>query len=126
MVLRALLLRHESDLKLFHRSARRPGFAQEISALANELQQHHLTPAKLRAFAERADLRRELRDKLLDLAMLSEKYADWLREHELQDVNHLLDFAAAALRDHFRFSGLWLPRLSPTTTPESPPRCPPP
>ena len=108
MVLRALLLRHESDLKLFHRSARRPGFAQEISALANELQQHHLTPAKLRAFAERADLRRELRDKLLDLAMLSEKYADWLREHELQDANHLLDFAAAALRDHFRFSGLWL------------------
>jgi ATP-dependent helicase/nuclease subunit B len=102
MVLRALLLRHESDLKLFHRSARRPGFAQEISALANELQQHHLTPAKLRAFAERADLRRELRDKLLDLAMLSEKYADWLREHELQDASHLLDFATATLRNEFK------------------------
>jgi ATP-dependent helicase/nuclease subunit B len=115
MVLRALLLRHESDLKLFRRSARRPGFAQEISALLNELQQHHLTPARLRALAERADLRRELRDKLLDLALLHETYASWLGEHELQDANFLLDFATAPLRDHFRFplsafriSGLWL------------------
>ncbi|HEX7619327.1 MAG TPA: PD-(D/E)XK nuclease family protein [Verrucomicrobiae bacterium] len=98
MVLRALLLRHESDLKLFRRSARRPGFAQEISALLNELQQHHLTPARLRALAERADLRRELRDKLLDLALLHETYTSWLGEHELQDANCLLDFATAALR----------------------------
>jgi len=103
MVLRALLLRHAGDLKLFRRSARRPGFAQEISALINELQQHHLTPARLRALAERADLRRELRDKLLDLALMHETYTSWLGEHELQDANCLLDFATAALRDHFRF-----------------------
>ena len=115
MVLRALLLRHAGDLKLFRRSARRPGFAQEISALLNELQQHHLTPARLRALAGRADSRRELRDKLLDLALLHETYTSWLGEHELQDANCLLDFATAALRDHFRFplsafriSGLWL------------------
>ncbi len=98
MVLRALLLRHEDKLKLFRRSARRAGFAQELSALLAELQQHQFTPDKLQTLCERADLRRELRDKLHDLALLSEKYADWLREHELQDANHLLDFAAAALR----------------------------
>src|SRR5579871_6166935 len=33
MVLRALLLRHEKKLKLFGRSARRPGFATELSTL---------------------------------------------------------------------------------------------
>jgi len=115
MVLRALLLRHADDLKLFRGSARRAGFAQELGTLLAELQQHQFGPAKLRALAEENKLRRELRDKLDDLALLSEKYADWLREHELQDANNLLDFAAAALRNNFglppaafRFSGLWL------------------
>ncbi|MDD5138724.1 MAG: PD-(D/E)XK nuclease family protein [Verrucomicrobiales bacterium] len=116
MVLRALLLRHADDLKLFRASARRPGFAQELGRLLNELQQHQLTPAKLRALAQRDDLHRELRAKLHDLALLSEKYADWLREHELQDGNHLLDFATDALRQKtlnpqlstLNFSGLWL------------------
>ena len=115
MVLRALLLRHEEKLKLFRRSARRAGFAQELSALLAELQQHQSTPDKLRAVCERADLRRELCGKLHDLALLSEKYADWLLEHELQDANNLLDFATAALRQEFQISNfkfqigsLWL------------------
>ena len=97
MVLRALLLRHADDLKLFRGSARRPGFAQELGRLLNELQQHHLTPAKLRALAQREELHRELRAKLHDLALLLEKYSGWLREHELQDGNHLLDFATNEL-----------------------------
>ena len=115
MVLRALLLRHEKELKLFRRSARRPGFAQEIGALLNEFQQHQLTPAKLRALSQRDGLSAELRAKLLDLALLHEAYTNWLGEHELQDVNCLLDFAIAALREQFRtprsalrISGLWL------------------
>ena len=102
-------------MKLFRGSARRPGFAQELSALLAELQQHQFTPAKLRSLASRENLRRELRDKLHDLALLSEKYADWLREHDLQDANCLLDFATSALRENFRiprsafrFAGLWL------------------
>ena len=70
MVLRALLLRHADELKLFRGSARRPGFAQELGTLLNEFQQHQFTPAKLRALAEREELRRELRDKLHDLALL--------------------------------------------------------
>jgi ATP-dependent helicase/nuclease subunit B len=115
MVLRALLLRHEKELKLFRRSARRPGFAQEIGALLNEFQQHQLTPAKLRALAQRDGLPAELRAKLLDLALLHETYTNWLGEHEVQDANRLLDFATGALHEQFRtphfafrISGLWL------------------
>jgi ATP-dependent helicase/nuclease subunit B len=115
MVLRALLRQHENDLKLFRGSARRAGFAQELGALLAELQQHQFTPARLRTLAEKKALRRELRDKLHDLALLLEKYADWLREHELQDVNCLLDFATRALggvsrlpHSELRFAALWL------------------
>jgi ATP-dependent helicase/nuclease subunit B len=115
MVLRALMMRHADELKLFRQSARRPGFAQELGRLLNELQQHQITPAKLRALAQRNDLHRELRAKLQDLALLVEKYTDWLREHELQDGNHLLDFAADALHSQsaihgsrFTIQHLWL------------------
>ncbi len=115
MVLRALLHRHADELKLFSGSAKRGGFAQEMGALLAELQQHQFGPAKLRALAANEKLRRELRDKLHDLALLSEKYADWLREHGLQDANNLLDFATEALRGQprtphsaLRISGLWL------------------
>ena len=115
MVLRALLMRHEDELELFGRSARRPGFAQELSALLAELQQHQFTPAKLRALGEREDLRRELRGKLHDLALLHEHYSRWLTEHQLQDANRLLDFATAALRNEFKIKNpklkipsLWL------------------
>ena len=115
MILRALLMRHERELKLFFKSARRPGFAQQLSQLLGELQQHQFTPAKLRVLAQRENLRRELRDKLHDLALLHEAYANWLAEHELQDASRLLDFATDALQKNFRFSfsvfrfsGLWL------------------
>ena len=115
MVLRALLRRHDRELKLFHHSARRPGFAQEIGALLAELQQHQFGPARLRALAADEKLRHELRDKLHDLALLAENYAAWLREHGLQDANCLLDFAADKLRaggsirhSSFVIQGLWL------------------
>jgi ATP-dependent helicase/nuclease subunit B len=115
MVLRALLRQHDGALKLLRGSARRPGFAQELGALLAELQQHQFGPAKLRALAADENLRRELRDKLHDLALLAEKYADWLREHELQDANCLLDFAAEKLHDKlavrhssFVIQDLWL------------------
>jgi ATP-dependent helicase/nuclease subunit B len=115
MVLRALLMRHADELKLFRGSARRPGFAQELGRLLNELQQHQITSGKLRAFARRDDLHVKLRAKLHDLGLLSEKYSGWLRDHELQDGNHLLDFATAALRDEIKIrnsqlkiAGLWL------------------
>jgi ATP-dependent helicase/nuclease subunit B len=115
MVLRALLMRHADELKLFRASARRPGFAQELGRLLNELQQHQLTPAKLHSVARCEDLSRELRAKFHDLALLSGNYADWLRDHELQDENHLLDFTTKTLRSttairgsHVTIHSLWL------------------
>ncbi|HEY1490397.1 MAG TPA: hypothetical protein VGF90_05090, partial [Verrucomicrobiae bacterium] len=115
MVLRALLLRHADELKLFRGSARRAGFAQELGALLAELRQHQFGPARLRALAADEKLRRELRDKLHDLALLSEKYAGWLRDHQLQDANCLFDFATSALRDEIKnqkskikIEALWL------------------
>ena len=97
MVLRALLMRHEAELRLFKRSARRVGFARQLSRLLEEIQQHQVGPVKLRAWAGQASLPRELRDKLLDLATLLEAYRRWSDEHELQDGNHLLDLAAEML-----------------------------
>ncbi len=108
MVLRALLMRHEKELKLFQRSARRPGFAQQLSQLLGELQQHQYPPAKLRALAANFSERRELQDKLHDLALLGDAYAHWLAEHELQDANDLLDFATTALRKNPRTPDLGL------------------
>ena len=104
MILRALLMRHESELKLFSKSARRPGFAQQLSQLLGELQQHQFTPVKLRALAENKNLRPELRHKLHDLALLHESYANWLAENELQDANRLLDFATDALQSEIQSS----------------------
>ncbi|MGH7989932.1 MAG: PD-(D/E)XK nuclease family protein, partial [Limisphaerales bacterium] len=98
MVLRALLLRHENELKLFRQSARRPGFAQQLSGLLRELQQHQITPEKLRALAQNKNLRAELCDKLNDLALLHENYSHWLAENKLQDANCLLDFTTDELR----------------------------
>ncbi|MGH7994258.1 MAG: PD-(D/E)XK nuclease family protein, partial [Limisphaerales bacterium] len=115
MVLRALLLRHEKELKLFRRSCRRPGFAQQLSQLLGELQQHQLTPAKLKALAGRFAEDRELQAKLHDLSLLLAAYTHWLTKHELQDADGLLDYAANALRSAFRtpdselrIGGLWL------------------
>ena len=113
MVLRARLMQYADGLKVFHRSARRPGFARQLSRLLGELQQHQFTPAKLRARASRLAERRELRDKLQDLALLLEAQAHWLAEHELQDANRLLDAAVEALRGERRTpdTGTWIQHL---------------
>src|SRR6185436_6105239 len=116
----ALLMRRGDELKSFHKSARRPGFAQQLSQLLGELQQHQLTPERLRLLASRdnecgtehplealysmgrarrQDLADELRNKLLDLALSLEAYERWLGEHELQDGNRLLEAATEVLRE---------------------------
>ena len=113
MVLRALLLKRENELKLFRGSARRPGFAQEISRLFAEFQQNQVSAPGLRTFAENQNLRAELRDKLRDLALLFESYSSWLAENKLRDGNCLLDDATELLRAHpkksvVNFAALWL------------------
>ncbi len=126
MVLRALLQRHAGELQRFQHSARRTGFAQLLSALLAEFQSHQLPPEKIHALAQRGKVPDELQAKLHDLGLLAQAYADWLRAHELQDANHLLDAATRALRrepesrgrasennspnsgSHLLASGLWL------------------
>src|SRR5271157_2271112 len=70
----------------------------KLSSVLAELQQHQFTAARLRALAEERRLRTELRKKLLDLALLLDQYECWLDQHQLEDANRLLDFAATALR----------------------------
>ncbi len=115
MVLRALLLRHGNKLELFRQSARRPGFARQVSQLLGELQQHQYTPARLQALSRQPGLSRELQHKLHDLALLLDAYLRWLAEHELQDGNRLLDAATGALRKssptpdaRLQIQNLWL------------------
>ena len=98
MVLRALLTQKQEDLKIYRATARLPGFAQQLSLLLRELQRHQHSPEKLFALATQIHLPPRLADKLHDLALLLRAYHDWLKKHQLQDVNSLLDLATEALR----------------------------
>ena len=126
MVLRALLGQKYSELKLFHASARLPGFAQQLSLLLRELQHYQLSPSRLAQLVQKPGLPKALKDKLQDLALLQRAYFDWLSEHRLQDADCLLEFAADALRSHstfrsgsnFLFEGLWLDAFAQMTPQE--------
>ena len=96
MVLRALLMQRQGELKIFHAAARLNGFAQQLSLLLREFQRHHLSPARLDELAAGASAP-QLRDKLHDLALLLRAYAEWLKSHDLRDANDLLDAATEAL-----------------------------
>lgn len=97
MVLRALLMRKQTELKVFRASARLTGFAQQLSLLLREFQRHQLSPNRLTELSRDPKAPPALRDKLHDLSLLLRAYADWLKTHQLQDANDLLDVAAAAL-----------------------------
>jgi ATP-dependent helicase/nuclease subunit B len=98
MVLHALLARRRDELQIFHASAALAGFARQLSLELRELQHRQLSPEKLRALAQQPDLADSLRRKLLDLALLLDDYLAWLRQHQLQDADCLLDLATAALQ----------------------------
>jgi ATP-dependent helicase/nuclease subunit B len=119
MVLRALLRQGRDALRQFHAAARLPGFALATSRALRELQQHHVTPTRLRALALDLSSHPQLADKLLDLAFLLEAYLQWLAGHRLEDADRLLELAAAVVREAgavpapaststLHFAGLWL------------------
>jgi len=99
MVLRALLRQKQSELKVFRASARLTGFAQQLSLLLREFQRHQLSAPKLETLSRDSAAPSSLRDKLHDLALLHRGYADWLKTHNLQDSDNLLDVATAALHN---------------------------
>jgi ATP-dependent helicase/nuclease subunit B len=98
MVLRALLAREAGHLRVFRATARLTGFAQQLSLLLRELQQHQLSPGRLEDLARRHRGLDRLEDKLHDLAHLLRAYEAWLAEHRLHDAERRLDLATAALR----------------------------
>ncbi len=100
MVLRALLARRKSSLKIFHSSAGLTGFARQLSLELRELQRHQISPAALEKLATRSDLSEPLRRKLHDLEILLRDYLDWLKAHDLRDNDCLLDLAAEALGEN--------------------------
>jgi ATP-dependent helicase/nuclease subunit B len=118
MVLRALLARHGKKLRLFHASARLPGFARELSATLRELRQHRLDARHVQRLARAVRNRGALADKLQDLALLADAYQAWLEEQQVQDDQALLDAATTALKQRDRrkagmvdppdVAGLWL------------------
>jgi ATP-dependent helicase/nuclease subunit B len=100
-------------LKVFHSSARLPGFARQISDCITELQNHRITSASLLAAAEKLENNISLANKLRDLALIFGAYVTWLERQELHDANALLDLAADAVRrgaqtGRFRWEALWL------------------
>lgn len=99
MVLRALLMQKQSELKVFRASARLTGFAQQLSLLLREFQRHQLSAPKLETLSRDSAAPSSLRDKLHDLALLRRAYTDWLKTHNLQDAENLLDVAATALNN---------------------------
>lgn len=127
MVLRALLNQHRAELKLFHATARLPGFATRLSLLLRELQRHQISPRHLSALAEKISHPAQLRDKLHDFALLLRAYLDWLRTHGLKDLDSVQDEAAERLRtsfptttekQQFPLAGLWLDGFAELTAQE--------
>jgi ATP-dependent helicase/nuclease subunit B len=124
MVLRALLARHEGDLKVFRGSARMAGFARQLGDCIAELQSHRISPAMLLAAADKLGSNGPLADKLRDLGLIFQAYLDWLKRQQLHDIGSLLDLAtdsvrSGVLRKRFRWQGLWLdgfPELTPQET----------
>ena len=114
MILRALLMRRSKNLKIFHASARLPGFAQQLGQLLRELRRARLNPARLRELAAKSGRATQLQAKLHDLALLLDDYEAWLKTDALRDTDQLLDIAAAALNQTPlgiappELGGLWL------------------
>src|SRR5262245_4155759 len=113
MVLRPLLAKKQTELRIYRATARLPGFAQQLSLLLRELQRHQQSPEKLFSLATQVDP--QLADKLHDLALLLRAYHDWLKTHHLQDADRLLDLATETLRvqtaqpdGSLCLGGLWL------------------
>lgn len=110
MALRALLSRHYQELKSFHTSARRAGFAVQLSELLKELQAYGMSHQKVELAIERSDIDARLREKLSDIMLIWKSYLEWLRNNGLRDESSLLEVAREAINENnnIRFGGVWL------------------
>jgi len=121
MVLRALLAQNQTKLRVFHATARLPGFATRLSRLLRELQCSQISAERLTHLAAKVSGPAQLRDKLHDFALLLGDYRDWLAANHLHDPDTVLDAATAALRaadSSFRVARLWLDGFAEMTAQE--------
>jgi ATP-dependent helicase/nuclease subunit B len=111
MVLRAILEELADNLEIFHTSARRMGFVEELSKQLREFQQAGLGAEKLVEVSEKNPGSR-LGMKLRDLGQILQRYNRWLADHKLEDGDSLLSAAADALtsgkHSGLKIEALWL------------------
>ena len=111
MVLRALLTEMQGDLAIFRGAARRLGFAEELSKQIRELHNHGLGAAGVRRVAGQVKAGHSAREKLLDLALVQERYAEWLSRQGLEDGDALLTAAKELLEKckpgRLELAGIW-------------------
>ena len=123
MVLRALLSRRAGDLKIFHSTARLSGFAQQLSLLLREFQRAGVDARKLSNIAARVGDATSLGRKLRDTALVLDDYSVWLRMHQLEDANCVLDLATKALREARAagpaIGGMWMDGFAEMTPQET-------
>ena len=116
MVLRALLMDLQPQLRVFHATARLPGFARQLSALLRECQRGQVTPQRLVQLSTSLDgTTQAMAAKLHDIALILEAYEHWLKEQELRDASQLIDIATTRLHESrvtsespLHFEALWL------------------
>ncbi|MDX1950796.1 MAG: hypothetical protein SFY81_01360, partial [Verrucomicrobiota bacterium] len=110
MALKALLLRHQEELSIFSRAARKPGFAAELSNLLREFQEQQLTPTALRKTIQLCR-HPELKQKLQDFALIWENYSAWLTRQSLIDSGDLLESATRLIIEQgsaLQIEAIWL------------------
>ncbi len=80
MVLRRILEQRKSELKIFHRAARQPGFADSLSGALSELKMYRIKPADLQKSIQRLQLDRDsaILDKLRDVSLLYSQLEEFL------------------------------------------------
>lgn len=111
MVLRALLTEMEQGLSIFRSAARRLGFAEEVSKQIREFQNHGLSAARVRNLANDVRDGHSAKEKLMDLALIYDRYTRRLAEQRLEDGDALLTGATELLKriggSKLEFGGIW-------------------
>ena len=125
MALRALLHSTQPHLTALDPKQRPASLARQLSLLIREFQRSRIGPKALRDAATEFSQGRFLGRKLADVALLYERYQEWLREEELEDADRLPDLASEALEagDSQRpsppeFGGLWMDGFAEMTAQE--------
>ncbi|MCI7260797.1 MAG: helicase-exonuclease AddAB subunit AddB [Selenomonadales bacterium] len=94
LLLRKILVRHQQakDLTVFARALKKRGFTQILSDTIKELKSYELTPAVLKAAAERLNSSSRLAGKMNELAVLTDEFSQAMvgKNNDAEDMMQLL------------------------------------